>query len=760
MTTKGGRTGHLTLVRRGSSQSAGVVEAVESLSPESLRIAEKLKRETGRSGAIVGVVRGRADWDLRLVLLAQDELRLLRVSGPLTAINKQTTRILDSLRQAKVASGIVDFEFGEFDGRVWVERRYFNETLLQSGERPAGILPSLVELLRELSELGLVHGNIALSNMVFLGGRLKLLDFGFSAWLATSDETAAQHCAPELAKGVATKTTDIFGFGQVAIEMLTGGESASHEAFVRSLTLSDPNARPPLEDLESVWGTKRTLGGGATSGKMASAGRLLSIPASQSAPLLPALNNESVKISPVDNVESAKIPQPVTSANWKAPSIFWPVVGLSALLLLFLVFSGKDAEVNDSEMVDAWRSNQPSMMGAVAKQALRGDRLAQSVIVSDAMKGVVHPLVNGDLIKLGFFPQWEAELSDDDRRILLAFGLSELQELPRLPALNDAHPAVKLAIAAELPLDSSFSSLKNTSARSLGELAGVIGQVFKGYIGTADVPLDDIGIRALSKILIGKSSSKAITAYMGTIDSWGGRLTSLFPIFETQQQLPSQILDAMAGDRTFQRIMLWFQGEPLAGWKTVPDVVKLSVISGVVPDTKAISLESLADLLAFPSQAVRNSAIRVLKNRLGPQVGDGVLGLLAADSSGLSRASIISFVGALQLVGDEREALLASWFDSNPSPEMVSALILAWGNQRDSFPVLAARYLIDKGPNKLSMEILHKMVLHGEALVRAFAYSRLSIDDPEQLRMLQSMAAIEPNQRLRRQLQEKLESVD
>lgn len=756
---KGNRTGHLTLVKRGASSAAPVIEPVESLSPDALRIAERLKAATGRAGAIVGVIRGRSDWDLRLVLLVRDELRLLRVTSPVGAINKNSTRIVALLQRAKNTPVLAPFEFGEFDGRVWVERRYFNETLAQSAERHMDLLPALVAAVKDLGQQSIVHGNICPSNIALYAGKFVLLDFGFASWAAPSDPALAASCAPELATGITSTATDVFGIGQVAIANMSGEESPAKESFLRSLVQLDAGARPELAELEDFVGGVRSRETANPNSKVLGAGKLISVES------LPAVVPQAKGREYEDHEPEQPVKQEVKSAVAETKlatitvpkSTVIPVLVVTLILVAYVAFfGGERANVADDELADAWSSNQPSMMTVVAERALGGDRGAQTVIVSDAMRGVQRPLVRSELIKLGFFPQWEAELSDDDREILLSLALSELRPIKRLPALRSAHPAVLLAIAAEFPLDSDSAILSETSAEQLSKMPGVIGTVFKTYMGTAEIALADKPLRALARIALGRGDANSIQTFMGSLDTWGARIVALAPLFAVQSKLPSEIISAMQADRTFQRVMLWFQGEPMARWSAVADVVKLSVIAGVIPDSKVISIESLADLLAFPSQAVRNSAVRALKSRIGDAVPDGVLSLLSADSAGLSRASIISFVGALQLAGDEREALLARWFDTNPGAEIVTALLLAWNNSRDAFPVLAARYLIDNNQERLSPEVAQKLVLHGEALVRAYAYSKLSPTDSTELQILTSMAQVEPNQRLREQLAEKI----
>jgi hypothetical protein len=710
---------------------------------------------TGRPGAIVGVIRGHGDWDLRLVLLVRDELRLLRVTSPVGAINKQSNRALAILERARGVSGLAPFEFGEFDGRVWVERRYFNETLAQSAERHQELLPALVDIVDGLGVENLVHGNICLNNIAVWAGKFVLLDLGFAAWIAPSDASVAAGCAPELAVGISSTATDIFGIGQVAVANLTGEESPSRDAFIRSLVLADAGSRPALRELLEFVGRGGVKDVPPSQSKFLGAGKLIAVDS------LPAVVSERAGHSTNVSDESCSEPKVAPSSSAAvvtAPrSILIPVLVVSLLLVGYVaLFSGDRVEVADDELADAWSSSQPSMMAAVADRALNGDRSAQTLIVSDAMRGVKRPLVKGELIKLGFFPQWEAELSDDDREIILSLALSELRPLRRLPPLSSAHPAVLLAIAAELPLDADSAMLSETSAAQLGQMPGVIGDVFRSYMGSAEVVLADKPLRALAKLALGRGDEIAIQTFMGSIDTWGARIAAMAPLFAVQTKLPVQIIAAMQSDRTFQRVMLWFQGEPMARWASVADVIKLSVIAGVIPDSKSISIESLADLLAFPSQAVRNAAVRALKTRIGDSVPDGVISLLSADSANLSRASIISFVGALQLAGDEREALLARWFETNPGVEIVTAILLAWNNSRDAFPILAARYLADRSSEKLTPEIAQKLVLHGEALVRAYAYSRLSPKESSELQILVSMAQVEPNQRIRAQLAEKI----
>jgi serine/threonine protein kinase len=166
-------------------------------------------------------------------------------------------RALMCLRHPRI---VALFEMGEHDGARFLAMEWVQGVTL--AERLAGGPPSEAEALRLLTEvadglsaahaLGLAHRDLKPSNiMIDSRGEAKLLDFGLVKPVVLSGETERSwatvdgtllgtpaYMAPEQARGEElTLSSDVFSFGAVAFEVLTG-----EAAFARDTTLDTLNA--------------------------------------------------------------------------------------------------------------------------------------------------------------------------------------------------------------------------------------------------------------------------------------------------------------------------------------------------------------------------------------------------------------------------------------------------------------------------------------------------------------------------------------
>ena len=103
----------------------------------------------------------------------------------------------------------------------------------------------ILEALEETHRQGLVHGDLKPSNVMLTSTGAKLLDFGISRPVAGSDSTIAgtiPYMAPEQLAGTAIDIrTDIFAFGAILFEMLTGRRaftSAARENYAASIRIA------------------------------------------------------------------------------------------------------------------------------------------------------------------------------------------------------------------------------------------------------------------------------------------------------------------------------------------------------------------------------------------------------------------------------------------------------------------------------------------------------------------------------------------
>jgi len=195
-------------------------------------------------------------------------------------------------REAKAASALnhpnicTVYDFGEDDGRAFIAMEYLEgETLSTRIKR--GPLPveevlrigrAVTGALRTAHRRGIVHRDLKPGNVMLTETEVKLLDFGLAQSerpVAPSDETVTlltgepgiagtlPYMSPEqLHGGEVDARCDIFAFGAVLYEMLTGKRAFERRSSSETILAVDREEPPPVrelvqevpEDLEKVVG--------------------------------------------------------------------------------------------------------------------------------------------------------------------------------------------------------------------------------------------------------------------------------------------------------------------------------------------------------------------------------------------------------------------------------------------------------------------------------------------------------------------------
>jgi tetratricopeptide (TPR) repeat protein/predicted Ser/Thr protein kinase len=184
------------------------------------------------------------------------------------------------LREAKAAAALDHpfichvYETGEISGRASIVMEYVEgETLkdrLERGPLPLkealGIACEVAEALEEAHSKGIVHRDVKPANIMLTHkGHAKIMDFGLAkiAPLATSDgETVTisdnltqagtvlgtiSYMSPEQARGEPVDArSDIFSFGMVLYEMLSGKNPFQRQSQIDTLSAIIRDASPPL----------------------------------------------------------------------------------------------------------------------------------------------------------------------------------------------------------------------------------------------------------------------------------------------------------------------------------------------------------------------------------------------------------------------------------------------------------------------------------------------------------------------------------
>ncbi len=222
-------------------------------------------------------------------LQRQIAIKLLRpiLSQPAAALQRfhSEARSAAALSHPNIATL---YDSGETEGLPWLAMEFVAGTSLRDKLRDGPLSPQTVfryatqvaEALSHAHSRGIVHRDIKPENiMIADDGLLKIIDFGIARILSEStDETTSigtpAYTAPEVSSGhAATPASDVFSFGLVAYEMLTGHLPSTKDVLQTS---SLPALSTLINRCLSVSPLERFSSGAS----LAAALRQLAIPAS------------------------------------------------------------------------------------------------------------------------------------------------------------------------------------------------------------------------------------------------------------------------------------------------------------------------------------------------------------------------------------------------------------------------------------------------------------------------------------------------
>lgn len=816
-----GKPKHLFVVKEDSPAHAGRMLSAEALSADQQLTVKRYIGLSQSTGIVVGALVKNAPWDVRPLLLQNGELSLLRFSDPAVALHRSKLSYLratcDRLLGSAEAGGLITF--GEIEGQVWTRRRYFQHTLADEEAAGQAVHPLQLsqKLIRAISALHAgvnIHGHICPQNVAIEKHEVYIFDHAFCvSSLPHAEEIGS--LAPELRNAsVPTFACDIYGLALVMRSLPSFVLGAEQEQCLDRMLMPEPSLRPTLEQVKEVFMPREANAsrpavishiipsGGVSSGRLVQRpvmpeNRAPIIPAPPQLPPVPQgpriitphvpavmpntlpewKRSEAVASAQSQQPQQPLQPQAQQSATAAAPSNGMPFSWLIIIILLLGagLYAGKNyfvpAHVTfDSElsMQNAWYTNVPSRMEAVAQAAVDGDSRAQLLITSDAMKGNDRPLVRVGLIRNAFNPQWEAQLSDADREIVLRLALAQLLKNQRikLPPLSQAHPAVSFAITGDMPDLQSADAGQELAQVSLSMMSALpppygtmFGQLEKTGVSNAGAR----PARGLSHILSGDAGAAAIAAYLSGADSKDSlrlRLAIVYPLAQRVPKIQETLYASLENaENPLQSEVAWFASEDLAQWGQGPKGALLGLLLGEIP-AQDLAFEQYADLLSFPLMQIREKARAKLSEKYFDKKAAAMLEFLASSSNHLTRFQTSTLLSALKLQGEASYALVGSVLDTKPNPASTLGLLLARASYEklDPINVELARY-VTKSNVILSLENLQALSSHPEQLARAFAYANLDASDPKQRQILENAAVIEPSERLRAQVKEKLQGI-
>lgn len=739
------------------------------------REARELFEEVILHGGLRAIITGAlvSGTSMRALLLAQSETSLLRVSGILAAEGRAV--LLNALKSS-VTPGMT---FGELKGRVWMRRRYYDRTFSDTEpHRRAVGLEQARQILRQLAALhraGAVHGHFGLSNIAREGNELCIVD---AMWSAMSGESHPD-LAPESVSGVLpSPAADAFAAAGILPQLLGSEMSEAIQRGLEPFRQADPALRPSFEALRALLGdvsinsgAQRTTNGILGSTGAAPRGRLIE-PTSYVHGKQPPLDTGTADsreapaanpppIVPASNPLVKAIPRPPEAASpWRSLLIILFLMGAVVAGALWLR-RPVDVATPERELLSLWAGENSSGQRFVAEAALNGDAQARQLVFEEARAKEPRPIVRKRMLLISFDPLWAKQLGPIDERAAFALGLAALLPVDptTLPKIEDLHPGVQLAMAADLPLDAKMEVFNEIKVARLATLPGSVGQAFAALQSFKVVDLANPIARSLAKLMAGELTEEATVTYLSTppeSPTAEERLRIALGAAPRNRLLLNALTVALpnVGGKLAERAR-WFVGSEVAWEKVEPEVI-LGLVAGIHPRLQ-LAVEQEADLLNFPDPRVRKVAAEQLLAGARSESEKAVVNILSNENHALTRFQTVSLLTGLRLSGDQAYSFLVSWFETTPDAPTVARLLAGRGvtKELDPFAVEAARYLKNHDWH-LGPEQMRQLSLHPEALVRALVYSRLSPEDSAERAILNDMLRVEPNAKIRAQLELKL----
>lgn len=781
-----GKQGHLTLVKGagGVPRVRAGVRSQAKLSDQERALLIKYCQLAALDGICVGALVGSNQWDIRPMVMQNGELTITRFSDPSSEYQHSEYRILLALsKRLNTLKNIpLNLSYGTTKDQVWVKRTFykhtFSDTPTEAQTYPVIELHqkclAILELVNSYHNLSVFHGHINPSNLVWGATGPILFDFGFAS--LARDRECFNDIAPEVASGgKAGAAADVYGIGLIFKELFIGRETSDEDQIIESMLSNDCSLRPSIKDLIDFFKVRYEQAKPVLSNPESNETQVLV--KESIAPIKNVIEEPCIEVVPKHEVEeiqkmkdsavNLEVRSSINPSD-KKRSLVTIVFGLVLLLGGFYAFkmvagfytslqhsrSSNDASTYN----DMWLSNQPSQLKIVALAALQDhDIQAQRVIVRNALNGHKALKVQSDLIRIAFDPLWEGELQEQDRLLTLRLAMAALapEQVGQISSLNKSHPGVVFAIIATLPISKVINQLSGVPITHLASLPAPFGDSFSEYAKIDSKDLSDQGIRALSHLLANQGGDEEIATFFGKeLDQLVlfKKLRILTPILLLRPELELPIYShLLSTSQIFAEMIRWFDDEALAEWDKIERVLKIQILVGQWPE-RELSFQQYVDLMRFPNKTISEKAREKLHQSYYKGKLTNLLTFFSSPENKLSRHASISILAALSLAGQESPSFYGTWFKANPDPKSVLSILTIRSDApiNDIFNIEGARYLLDLGKSAPhpSFDDFKKLVTHPEDLVRAYAYSKLRRNNPDEFRLLTNMARVEKNQRL------------
>ena len=788
---------------------------IETLSLKDKEAAHTYLQRAEIEGTVIGAIKGATSWDIRPVFSALDErqrseLHVLRMSNPDLILEASKRDTLLKTYQTIASRSDLPTGYkkhGAIHGQLWSTRTFTTKTLADSAIQLQGHLShaaqfaqALILLIHEFHTAGIIHGHITPANLIVINGKLHLVDAGFGSSCANT----ANSFAPEVARGdTPSHLSDVWGLG-FTLKSLFGTESfVKLPGLITQICSQSQIERPSMSRLADIFGVElpvessspkkavksdslKKLDSGnisemkiedlATTNVISSGKFERNIPSD----ILEAVRTGTVVekketvfervVSEEEKALASKSNAPIWALALVALSIFGYAVYDKSYTRIIPQINSQvspqhSQQVNnqskdltqapkihsEKHFADYWKSGSLDLARIVAIEATKKTPSfeAQKVIIQGALRSAhagdtASNGIRANLIQNALDARWIDSLTSDDRRAAIALAASHLVDFQKieLPSLTTVHPAIVYALAASLPIESTIAGLEKVSTNSLSSLQEV-GPYFKQLHASQTTSMSDKKARALAKLLSG--DMKALRHFLSGESSHVLQSVVQLLDHEKGEQIAHETLTHFQ-DRAdvVGEAARWFEGRPL--WEKTSALTKVSLLAGGNV-FKVLSKEQTQDLITFPGSKIQQKAKAKIEQSLG-EFGAALTGAVQPQS----------FAQFADAISKRDVAFITKWIESKPKSKQVLELLSKSSKLGEGHPfnVLAGSYL-SKLKVKFSSSAIKMLATHPEPMVRTVAYAQLDALNPHERAVVEGYSEIEPDQRLKKFLDEKLE---
>ena len=780
------------------------IVTLEEASDKERASAGRIQEISQSDGVIVGILRGHSPQDIRAAVLEGGEVYVLRVTpSALSDNHKAYKQLRQCYQQLSSVEGLRpdSTRYGESAGRIWLKRKYYEQTLSKQTIDECPFIGSEAELLAELFRVlepcftrGLYHGHISPGNIVIGSNQLYLVDFGLAFIERISRGVVLNDFAPEIINSnMILPQTDMFGLGLTLKSILGREIEARQMSALQGMLSSAPTSRPEFHEIASIFETTGTKGKSLPQRDL-SKGRMLGSELSQaqveSQPRLDV--TETIISTDLKIVDPLKDTPQSERIDWRADESPWEQdrpqtssssnadsqsnLGLSSLIVIVAViavgwlYRDRIAELIQGEegqipFAIYWEQGSPEQIHEVALSALDGNALAMRVVIRSLTGNNPPSFANAELARDIFDPRWRKDLTRQDKLAAIALSLNRIvpEGLDRLPPFPSLGPGLILAVIGNQSIDRPSSQISKIPLSVMYKLPLPFGLPFQLLSKGGETDFSSFAARALVKVIVERGSPDSLLLFLGGegVSNAETRIAALTMLLDEIPTLAKDLVELSKKHKGIPDPVAWFGDNSLADWSKTPDKVKLSIFLGALPPKYPFTRVQLADLLAFPQTQVREQARVQISGKEGAEGIQSTLSFLAQNKHALSRYQIVSLISLLLLEADKRLPYVSEWFASNPDSISVLEIVALRSDAPalDVFNIEAARYL-GRTEWKGKLNMYKKLVLHPEPLVRALVYSKLDLENYQERKLLADMATIEPDAKIRMMIGERLESAE